>query len=281
MQSARAARTEENVWFKSGGTSVRALFFSGWVRQSEGHPRLGDRLLCLGEGGCRDPQLLLTKIVVGMADGMRRQQRCGALEIGPGSVESGLLTPQGGHLGSQEGDLGIDLLGGGLELPALGAELRPQATGLGLGHREVRLRRLDGGALQRHLHLERFLVELDEQIPLLHAVVVTNQHLHHLTGYPRGHKGCVTVDVSVLGAHRVQCRIDPRGQEVTARRQRGHGSGQQQPLSEPMHRRRADRRLGLGDGKRTVCRRRSRVGVRGRIGRDPIYRVPRRRTVWC
>ncbi len=121
--------------------------------------------------------------------------------------ESGLLSPQGGHLGPQEGDLGIDLLGGVLEFPALAAELRLQAAGLRLGRRQVRLRRVDGGALQRHLHLERFLVELDEQIPLLHALVVVDQHLHHLAGYPRGHEGHVTVDVSVLGAHRVQCRI--------------------------------------------------------------------------
>ena len=30
MHSARAARTAEKVWFRSGGTSVRPLPFSGW-----------------------------------------------------------------------------------------------------------------------------------------------------------------------------------------------------------------------------------------------------------
>ena len=67
------------------------------------------------------------------------QQRLGALVIGLGPVESGLLTPQGGHLGPQLGDLGIDLFGGVLEFPALGAELGLQAAGLGLGRRQVRL----------------------------------------------------------------------------------------------------------------------------------------------
>ena len=30
MQSAKAARTAEKVWFRSGGTSVSSLPFSGW-----------------------------------------------------------------------------------------------------------------------------------------------------------------------------------------------------------------------------------------------------------
>ena len=118
-----------------------------------------------------------------MADGMLRQQRLGAVVIGPGSVENRLLTPQGGHLGPQEGDLGIDLLGSVLEFPALGAELGFQAAGGRLGCRQIRLRHANGGALQRHQHLERFLVELDEHISLVHSLVVINQHFHHLPGY--------------------------------------------------------------------------------------------------
>ena len=60
MQSARAARTAEKVWFRSGGTSREALALFRLGREAEGHPGLGDRLLRLGDGGCRDPQLLLT-----------------------------------------------------------------------------------------------------------------------------------------------------------------------------------------------------------------------------
>ena len=171
MQSAKAIRTAEKVWFRSGGTSVSSLPFSGWGASPRETRRLGDRLLRLGEGGCRDPQLLLILVVIRTADGSLRQQRLGALEIGPGSVESGLLTPQGGHLGPQEGDLGIDLLGSVLEFPALGAELGLQAAGLRFGRRQVHFRRADSGALQCHLHLVGFLVELDEQIPLLHALL--------------------------------------------------------------------------------------------------------------
>ena len=127
-----------------------------------------------------------------------------------------------------------------------------QAADLGLGRDQVRLGRRHGGLLERDLDLVRLLVELDEHIPLLHAVVVIHQHLHHLAGYPGGHEGHVAVDVSVVGTHRVERRIDPRDQEVTADRQRGHNSGPQQPLSVAVPRRRGDGRLGLADAAPSV-----------------------------
>ena len=91
MQAAKVIRTAEKVWFRSGGTSVSSLPFR-LGRQSEGHPELGNCLLCLGKGSCRDPQLLLILVVVRTAHGRIRPQFLGALEIGSGSVESGLLT---------------------------------------------------------------------------------------------------------------------------------------------------------------------------------------------
>ena len=195
ISQARSDRGEGLVQVRRHVGEGLAHFPSG--RQSEGHPGLGDRLLHRGEGTCRDPQLLLTLVEVLTRYGPLIQQALAALEVARAG-ERGLLTPQGSHLGPQLGDLGIDLFGGVLEFPALVAELGHQAAGLRLGRRQAHLRLVDSGALDRHLHLERFLVELDEQIPLLHATVVVDQHLHHLARHPGGHKGRVTVDVLPL-----------------------------------------------------------------------------------
>ena len=64
MQSAtaHADRGEGLVQVRRHVGEFLALFRLG--REAEGDPRLGDRLLRLGEGGCRDPQLLLTQVVV-------------------------------------------------------------------------------------------------------------------------------------------------------------------------------------------------------------------------
>ncbi len=63
-----------------------------------------------------------------------------------------------------------------LELAIVGT--RPGAsrpTDLGLGGHQVGLCRRHGGLLDRDLNLVRLLVELDQQVPLLHAVVVIDQ----------------------------------------------------------------------------------------------------------
>ena len=81
------------------------------------------------------------------------------------------------------------------------------------------------------LDLVRLLVELDQQVPLLHAVVVVHQDPAHLAGDPGGHEGHVAVDVGVIGGDRVQHRLHRWDQEVSPDRQAGHGPRQQQPFS--------------------------------------------------
>ena len=81
------------------------------------------------------------------------------------------------------------------------------------------------------LNLVRFLVELDQQVPLLHAVVVVHQDLGHLAGDAGSHEGHVAVDVGVVGGNRVQRRHHPGNQEVAADRQADHDRRQQQPFS--------------------------------------------------
>ena len=237
------------------------------ARQPEGRPDLIDLLARLAHRGLGDPELVLVLFKVLAADGRRAEQPPGALVFGSGLVERGLPGAQGGPVGSQLGDLAVDLLGGELEFPALAARLRLQRTGLGLGRGRVRLGRLDGGALQINLHLKRFLVELDEQVPLLDAVVVVHQDPGHLAGHPGGHEGHVAVDVGVVRAHGIERRNDPRDQEVSRDRQTGRGPRQQQPLPPAGRGRRGDGRLGRGDAGRTVRRRGMCFGVRRRTGR--------------
>ena len=57
------------------------------------------------------------------------------------------------------------------------------------------------------LILVRLLVELDQQVPLFHTIVVVHQDAAHLAGDPGGHEGHVAVDVSVIGGDRIQHRF--------------------------------------------------------------------------
>ena len=120
-------------------------------------------------------------------------------------------------VGPQVGDLGVDVLDGVLELEPIGPGLGHQAAHLGLGGRQVRLGRRHGGFLDRDLNLVRLLVELDQQVPLLHAVVVVHQDLAHLAGDPGSHEGHVAVDVGVVGGNRVQRQSPPREPGTTPR----------------------------------------------------------------
>ena len=107
------------------------------------------------------------------------------------------------------------------------------AADLGLGGLEVGLGVDHGRLLDVDLHLVRFAIELDQQVPLLHAVIVMDQDPGHLAGHSGRHERHVPVDVSVIGGHRVQRRLHRGDQEISRDRQAGHGPRQQQPSSPP------------------------------------------------
>ena len=171
----------------------------------------------------------------------------------PGAIEARLLAPQGRHARRQEGDLVIDLLDCRLELPPQAPGLTQDRPDLGLGGLEVGLGADHGRLLDVELHLVRLAIELDQQGPLLHAVVVVDQDPGHLAGHPGRHVGHVPVDVGIIGGDRVQRRLHRGGQEITSDRQAGDGPRPQQPFA-PGVRWRPGRR-----GQR--CRR----GVGGRL----------------
>ena len=111
-----------------------------------------------------------------------------------------------------------------LELEAVAPGLGHLALYLGLGRHQVRLGRHHGGLLDLDLNLVGFLVELDQQVPFLHAVVVIHQDLGHLARHARSDEGDVAVDVSVVGGNGVECRYQPRNDEIRCTRRDDYSS---------------------------------------------------------
>ena len=97
------------------------------------------------------------------------------------------------------------------------AGLGQDAPDLGLGGLEVGLGGDHGRLLDVDLHLVRFAIELDQQVALLHAVIVVDQDPGHLAGHPGRHERHVPVDVSVIGGDRVQRRFHRGDQEISRR----------------------------------------------------------------
>ena len=82
----------------------------------------------------------------------------------------------------------VDVLDRPLELPPLAPGLGQGAPDLGLGGLQVGLGVDHGRFLDVDLNLVRLLVELDQQVSLLHSVVVVHQDPAHLAGDPGGHE---------------------------------------------------------------------------------------------
>ena len=152
-------------------------------------------------------------------------------EVGLRQLQGRLPALESRHVGAEVGDLGVHVLDGVFELEPIGPGLGHQAAHLGLGGHQVRFGRRHGGLLDRDLNLVGFLVELDQQVPLLHAVVVVHQDPAHLAGDPGSHEGHVAVDVSVVGGNRVQHRFHDGNKPVAPDRQPDHGHRPQQPFS--------------------------------------------------
>ena len=230
---ASASRTPEKVWLRSAGTSVRS-FPSGLRRQAEGDPRLVDLLEGLLDRGFGRPPASRRWSNSSVLIAPRWRGAASArLRSASAQLEGRLLAPQGRHAGPQHGDLVIDVLDRRLELPPLAPGLGQDAADLGLGGHQVGLGADHGRLLDVELNLVRLPVELDQQVPLLHAVVVVDQDPAHLAGDPGGHEGHVAVDVGVIGGDRLQHRLDGRGQGVTPDRQADHGP---RPRSTPSSR---------------------------------------------
>ncbi len=99
----------------------------------------------------------------------------------------------------QQRDLVIDIFHRTFQREPRTAGLAFHGAGLGLRGFHIRLRRINRGLGDVHLHLEGFFVELHEQIAFVDAVVVIDQHPRHLTGHARSDESHVAVHIRIIG----------------------------------------------------------------------------------
>ena len=115
-----------------------------------------------------------------LADAPARCELLAPFQVGLCQHKGRLPALVSRYIGAQVCNLVGHLLHGRLQLPSLGPAHRLQCAHLRFGGGQVRFCRFDGGLLDRDLNPVGFLVELDQQGPFFHAVVVVDQHPAHL-----------------------------------------------------------------------------------------------------
>ena len=156
---------------------------------------------------------------------VRHHQLGGPIEVNLSQRELGFALVDTGNLGAQQGDLVVDVLHGVLQRPAPAHGLRFDAAHFGLGHLQVRRRRIDSRLFDRDCDLKRLLVQLDQKVSLAHPVVVVDEDARNLAFDAGGHERDVTVDVGVIGRNGVERRLDPGNAEP-----KGGGQDHERPL---------------------------------------------------
>ena len=152
IRSARASRTEEKVWSRSAGTSVRFSPAARLAGQAEGDARLVDALQ-----GLRAPAPAPRRAprVFGRTPPRWRpwsRAAFRALELRLGQRERRLALLQVAARARSSGDLVIHVLDGVLQLEAQAADLPDLAAHGRLGHDEIGLRGIHGRLLDGDLH---------------------------------------------------------------------------------------------------------------------------------
>ena len=188
-----------------------------------------------------------------------------------GALESRLLALQGRHACPQEGDLVIDLFDRRLEPPPLAAGQAQDASNLGLGGLLVGLGVGHRRFLDIDLHLVRFTVELDQQVPLLHAIIVIHQDTADLASDTGSHEGHMAVDVGVIGGDGIQHRHHHGVEEIPSHEQAEDGPVDEQPVPPAMRPRARGRR-----GRRIAARRPrdAEIGMGGPLGLGGTRAIP-------
>ena len=143
--------------------------------KAEVDPARVDLLQGLLDGRLIHLDRLPAHVEIFLADAPARYELLAPFEVGLRQRQGRLLALVSRHVGSKRGDLVVHLLHGRLQLPTLGSADRLQSAHLGFGGHQVRFGGSDGGSLDRDLNLVGLLVELDQQVPPLHAVVVVHQ----------------------------------------------------------------------------------------------------------
>ena len=110
-----------------------------------------------------------------------------------------------------------------LQLESIGPRLGHHRAHFVLSHEQICFRRGDHRFFQIDIDLKRLFVELYENIPLFHPVVIVDPNLHHLACHAGCDEGDVTGDVSIVGRNGVERQIDHRNAEVNRQRHRADG----------------------------------------------------------
>ena len=189
-----------------------------------------DRLQGLFDAGLSDRVRFPKHVKILNGDGRGGQQLLAPSEIGFGQLHGRLPAFESRHGGVQVGDLVVHVFDGMLEFKTIGSGLGHLAADQGLGSRQVRLSRFQGGFLDGYLNPVRLRVEFHQHVPLFHAVVVVHQDLAHLARHAGSNESDVPVDIGVIGGNRVQNRDHPRVKEVSGDRQGNRCRRQQQGL---------------------------------------------------
>ena len=155
--------------------------------------------------------------VVGQADvGLFLRHRAAADQLG---VAIGLLLrqllggpglPQPGHGDAEAGDLVVDVGDRRSQLPAIGTGGGDGRLCLGDGLFSGFLRHVQGRLRLTDPDFLHLIVQDDEQVSLLHHVVVIHADLAHVLRDPRRDLRGVRVDISVVGQHGRQRQLDLR-----------------------------------------------------------------------
>ena len=146
------------------------------------------------------------------------------------SCQRGLALVDGGNPRMQSGDLVVDVLHGVLQFPAPASRLRFDAAHRGARRLQVRLCGIDGRLLDGDGGLIRLLVEFDEKVAPVHAVVVVDENPGNLAADAGGDEGHMTVHEGVIGRNGVESMQDPGNAEDQGGQQNQHADRpQQQP----------------------------------------------------
>ena len=140
------------------------------------------------------------------------------------SVKARLALVRAGNAAHAEGDLVVHVLDGVLQVPALAPGLRFDSAHWACGRQQVGLA-VSTRPLCATCDLVGLLVELREQIALVHAVVVVDQNPRDLAGDARRDEGDVPVHVGVIGRNRVEGLLDIGNAEYEDRRQGERADG--------------------------------------------------------
>ena len=181
----------------------------GFARQPESGADFVDVFPCLVQLCLGHREGLRVGVELLLRHGPLFDQRPFPIVVGPGSGQRRLLGLQRRDSGAQLGDLVVEVLDGVRQAEPLAARQPREPAHLRLRGDEVGLGGRNGGAGDVDLELVRLPVQLDEQVALVHAIVVVDEDTRHLAGNARRDERDVSVHEGIVRGDRIPSGDDP------------------------------------------------------------------------